>query len=69
VGKPRPILPAHDHWNWTTTDGKTYQNVTIVRFEGDDVVILHSDGGARLHISTLPDDVQKELNDYTSQSQ
>jgi len=67
VGRPRPVLPAHDHWTWTTADGKTYQEVKVEKVEGDNVTIIHQEGGARLPISTLPDDVQKELNYYSSQ--
>ena len=69
VGKPRPALPARDHWNWTTTDGKTYQDVKIEKIEGEYVTVLHADGGARILITTLPDDVQKELNYYSAQTQ
>ncbi|HEY0258123.1 MAG TPA: hypothetical protein VGC39_11815 [Candidatus Methylacidiphilales bacterium] len=64
VGQPRSALPAQDHWTWTTTDGKTYQEVKIEKIEDDYVTIIHADGGARLPISTLPDDVQKKVNDY-----
>ncbi len=69
VGRPRPELPAREHWTWTTTDGKTYNEVKVEKIQGDFVTIIHADGGARLPISTLPDDIQKQLNEYSSQSQ
>lgn len=64
IGKPRPTYPAQDHWTWTTSDGKTYNDVKIEKIQGDYVTIIHSDGGARVPISTLPDDLQKQLNYY-----
>jgi hypothetical protein len=69
VGQPRPALPAQDHWMWTTTDGKTYREVKIEKIEKDYVTIIHAEGGVRIPISTLPDDVQKALDDYSSQTQ
>jgi len=69
VGRPRPPLPAHEHWTWTTTDGKTYQEVKVEKIQGDTVTFIHADGGASIPISTLPEDVQKELNYYSSQAQ
>ncbi len=58
---PNPV-PKQDNWTWTTTDGKTYSKVKIVKVEPDSVTILNSDGGARVPISTLPVDIQKQLN-------
>jgi hypothetical protein len=69
VGRPRPALPEQDHWTWTTTEGKTYQDVKIEKIEGEYVTVLHADGGARILISTLPDTVQKELDYYSAQTQ
>jgi len=69
VGRPRPVLPAHDHWTWTTNDGKTYQDVKVEKIIGDSVTIIHADGGTRLPISSLPTDIQQELNYYSTQAQ
>ena len=69
IGRPRPALPTQDHWTWKTTDGKTYQDVKIEKLDEDYVTIIHSTGGAHILISTLPDDLQKQLNDYSAQAQ
>jgi beta-glucanase (GH16 family) len=53
-----PIL-AED---WTTTDGKTYQQVTVVKTDDDAVTILDQDGGALVPLSTLPPDLQQRFH-------
>jgi thiol-disulfide isomerase/thioredoxin len=55
-------LPQQANWTWTTTNGKTYQGVKIVKVEADSVTILDTDGGSRVSISTLPPELQKQLN-------
>jgi hypothetical protein len=59
---PPAAIPAQAHWNWTTSDGKTYQDVRITKVEADCVTILDADGGARISISTLPPGIQQQLN-------
>jgi len=58
---PSPV-PKQANWTWTTTDGKTYKNVVILKVEADCVTILDDEGGARIYIVTLPPDIQKLLN-------
>jgi hypothetical protein len=58
---PNP-LPAQPNWTWTTRTGRTYNDVVIQKVEADCVTILDRDGGARLIISDLPEDLQKQLN-------
>jgi hypothetical protein len=48
--------------DWKTTDGKVYQNVSVVKAEPDAVTITHQDGGARVPLATLPPEVQKQFN-------
>jgi hypothetical protein len=48
--------------DWKTTDGKVYQNVTVVKSEPDAVTILHHDGGARVPLANLSPDLQKKFN-------
>jgi thiol-disulfide isomerase/thioredoxin/predicted secreted protein len=60
--KAPATLPQQANWTWTTTNGKTYQGVRIVKVEADSVTILDTDGGARVSISTLPPALQKQLN-------
>jgi type II secretory pathway pseudopilin PulG len=45
--------------DWKTVDGKTYQEVQVVKAEPDAVTILHHDGGARIVMENLPPDLQK----------
>ena len=56
-----PLLPVFGE-DWTTTDGKTYQGVKVVKIEADCVTILDSDGGARIELAKLPPDLQKRFN-------
>jgi len=59
---PPVPLPQQANWTWTTSDGHTYRNVVIQKVEADCVTILDYDGGARIDISTLPVDIQNQLN-------
>jgi hypothetical protein len=52
-------LSAED---WKTTDGKVYQNVTVVDSSSDAVTILHRDGGALVPLANLPPDIQKRFH-------
>jgi hypothetical protein len=49
--------------DWTTTDGKTYKNVTVVSHDGTIVTISSADGPATFPISLLNSDLQKRIND------
>ena len=51
--------PAED---WTTSDGKTYKQVTVVRVEDDAVTILDEDGGALVPLALLPPDLQQRYH-------
>ena len=48
--------------DWATKDGKTYQEVAVVKVEPDAVTILHHDGGARIPLKNLPPEIQKRCN-------
>jgi len=48
--------------DWTTTDGKTHQNVKIIKIEADAVTVLDSSGSERIPFTLLPPEVQKEFN-------
>ena len=39
--------------DWTTTDGKVYQNVSVIKVEPDAVTILHHDGGGLIPMTKL----------------
>lgn len=47
--------------DWTTTDGKTYKNVTVVKHDAVSVTILDQDGGATVPLSNLSPDLQKRF--------
>lgn len=49
--------------DWTTTDGKTYKNVTIISHDATNVTINSSDETATFPISHLSQDLQKRVND------
>jgi hypothetical protein len=53
-----PVL-AED---WTTSDGKLYQDVKVVKVEDDAVTILYKDGGARVALAKLPAPLQKKFS-------
>ena len=48
--------------DWTTTDGKVYHDVTVLKTDPDAVTILDHDGGALVPLSTLSPDLQKRFN-------
>jgi len=48
--------------DWTTTDGKVYKDVAVVKTEPDAVTITHHDGGALVPLVNLPADLQKRFN-------
>lgn len=51
-------LPAED---WTTEDGKTYRNVTVVGQEDDGVRITYDGGVGKIPYYELPADLQKRF--------
>jgi hypothetical protein len=55
------VLPAYAE-DWTTSDGKTYQNVKVVRVEDDAVTVLTKDGGALIPLSKLSPTLQKKFS-------
>jgi hypothetical protein len=59
-----PVFSATLLWaeDWKTTDGKVYQNVTVIDAQPDAVTILHQDGGALVPLANLPADIQKRFN-------
>jgi hypothetical protein len=59
---PPDVMPAQANWTWVASDGKTYQNVVVTKIEPETVSISHSMGVAHIAISTLPADIQKQLN-------
>jgi len=48
--------------DWTTTDGKVYKDVKVVKLEADAVTILHQDGGALVPLASLPPALQQRFN-------
>ena len=54
-----PSLRAED---WTTSDGKTYKEVTVVKTEPDAVTILHQTGGALVPLEKAPAEIQERYN-------
>jgi beta-glucanase (GH16 family) len=48
--------------DWTTTDGKTYRQITVVKVEDDAVTILDDDGGALVPLASLPPDLQQRFH-------
>jgi len=48
--------------DWTTTDGKNYQNVRVVKVEDDAITILYKDGGALISMTKLPPALQKRFS-------
>jgi hypothetical protein len=47
--------------DWTTTDGKVYQDVKLIHLDADSVTILDTDGGARIPLDKLPANLQKRF--------
>jgi hypothetical protein len=54
-------LPAWAE-DWTTTDGKTYESIKVVKVEDDAVTVLCKDGGALIPLSKLPPTLQKRFS-------
>jgi beta-glucanase (GH16 family) len=54
-------LSAHAE-TWTTTDGKTYQDVKVIKTEDDAVTILDADGGALVPLGTLSPELQQRFH-------
>jgi len=54
-------LPAWAE-DWTTSDGKNYQSVKVVKVEDDAVTVLYKDGGALIPIANLPANLQKRFS-------
>jgi len=48
--------------DWTTTDGKTYRGIKVVKVEDDAVTILDKDGGARVSLMVLSPDLQRRFH-------
>jgi len=48
--------------DWTTTDGKVYQEVSVIKVAPDAVTILHHDGGALVPLANLPPDIQERFH-------
>ncbi len=48
--------------DWTTTDGKVYRDVKVMKAEADAVTIICKDGGALVPLSTLPPDLQQRFD-------
>jgi hypothetical protein len=48
--------------DWTTTDGKVYKDVKVVKTEPDAVTITDHDGGALIPLTKLSPDLQKRFN-------
>jgi hypothetical protein len=55
----RGLLQAED---WTTTDGKIYADVKVIKTEPDAVTILYRDGGALIPLAKLSPALQKRFN-------
>lgn len=48
--------------DWTTSDGKSYHDIKVVRVEADAVTILDSDGGARISLAILSPELQQKFH-------
>jgi|GEM_PF-1618408 len=55
------LLPAKAE-DWTTSDGKTYRGIKVVKIEDDAVTILDQDGGARVSLLVLSPELQKRFH-------
>lgn len=49
--------------DWTTTDGKTYKDVSVVQQEDDGVRITYDGGAGKVFYSDLPVDLQKRFGE------
>ncbi len=54
------ILPLHAE-DWTTADGKTYKNVTVLNQEDDGVRVTYLGGVGKIPYYELPVDIQKRF--------
>ncbi|MEI9998610.1 MAG: hypothetical protein WDO13_05310 [Verrucomicrobiota bacterium] len=61
LGLPGVAAPVHAE-DWTTSDGKVYVNVTVLKVEGDAVTIFDRDGGALVPLSKLPPSLQARFH-------
>lgn len=48
--------------DWTTTDGKEYHSVKVVKVEDDAVTIIYQDGGALIPLTKLPPSLQTKYH-------
>ncbi len=48
--------------DWTTTDGKNYQGVTVIKHDALTVTILCKNGGAAIPLDKLSPDIQKRFS-------
>jgi hypothetical protein len=48
--------------DWTTRDGKTFRNVTVLSHDDAYVTIMHDDGGGRVALSQLDPTLQKRFD-------
>ena len=55
-------IPSAYAEDWTTTNGKTYKDVTVVKFDAQSVTILDADGGASVSLADLPANLQQKFH-------
>lgn len=48
--------------DWTTTDGKVYKDVKVMKLEADAVTILYREGGALVPLATLSPALQEKFH-------
>jgi hypothetical protein len=48
--------------DWTTTDGKVYQGVKVVKIEDDAITIIYKNGGALVPLINLPPPLQHKFS-------
>ena len=48
--------------DWTTTDGKQYLNVKVVKVEDDAITVVYKEGGALIPMTKLPPALQKRFS-------
>ncbi len=48
--------------DWTTTDGKKYEDVRIVKVEDDAITVIYKEGGALIAMTKLPPELQKRFS-------
>ena len=46
--------------DFTTTDGKKFEGVTVTRIEADGITVMTDSGIAKLFFAKLPEEVQKK---------